>query len=81
MLSNVCINSYHPLSFAPILNLVEVFSHWLAFDNVTQLILSSSQPFFLKLVENNDTLKWLVGSFTKEQMKLPPVPVTTRWDS
>ena len=38
-LSNIFINSYHVLCLAHILNLVgEIFSHWVAFDYVTQLI-------------------------------------------
>ena len=47
VLSNVFINSHHVLCLAHILNLVgEVFSHWPAFDNVTQLITLIKSAFF-----------------------------------
>ena len=49
MLSNAFINSYHVLCLAHILNLVgEVFSHWPAFDNATQLITFIKSAIFLK---------------------------------
>ena len=49
VLSNVFINSYHMLCLAHILNLVgKVFSHWVAFENVTQLITLIKSAFFLK---------------------------------
>ena len=48
---------------------------------LSSLLLSSSQPFLKKLAEKNDDLKWLECSLPKEQVKLPPVPVATRWNS
>ena len=63
MLSNVFINSYHVLCFAHILYLVgEVFSHWPAFDNVTQLITFIKSAFFFKkkkLIAKSNTLNGL----------------------
>ena len=44
-------------------------------------LLSSSQPFFLKVSLKKQFLKWLEVSLPKEHMKLPPVPVAARWNS
>ena len=43
-----------------------LFSHWLAFDNITQLIIFIKSAFFKK---------WIECSLLKEQVKLLPVPV------
>jgi len=59
----------------------EVFSHWSAFDNVTQLITFIKSTFFKKASRKKRYLKWLEGSLPKEHVKLPPVPVATRWNS
>ena len=65
------------LCLGHILNLVgEEFSHWPTFDNVTQFITFIKSAFLKRL-----HLKWLEGSQPKEQVKLPSVPVVTRWNS
>ena len=70
MLSNV-FNSYHMLCLAHILNLVsEVFSHWPAFDNVTQLITLKS-AFLKKLVKKSDTLNGLKVPYLRSKWNYP----------
>ena len=51
LLLNVFINNYHVLYLANILNLGEVFSHWPAFDNITQFITFIKSAFLKKLVK------------------------------
>lgn len=49
ILPNVIVNSYHVSCFTYILNLVEVFSQWPEFDNVSQLTTFIKSSFFKKL--------------------------------
>ena len=46
-------------------------------------LLSSSQPFLESRVKKKKkrSLEWLENYLPKEQVKLPPVPVATRWNS
>ena len=86
VLSIVFINGYHALCIDHILNLAgEVFSHWPAFDNVTQLITFIKSALKKKKKKKLDKktwyLTWFDGSLPREQGKLPPVPMGTSWNS
>ena len=82
VLSAVYPNSLHVLCIAHIVNLVsEVYHHHSDFKYTADLISMIKSSLFKKPGRKSRFLKFLGDYIATSAVKLPPVPVSTRWNS
>uniref|UniRef100_UPI00358FF509 uncharacterized protein n=1 Tax=Myxine glutinosa TaxID=7769 RepID=UPI00358FF509 len=75
-------NSCHVPCLAHIVNVsAQVFQHWPEFGNVATIVKMIKAAFLKKAARKARYLRFLKDFLPKEQVKLPPVPVSTRWNS
>ena len=82
VLSAIYPNSVHILCLAHIVNLAaEVFHCYKNFSHTANLILMVKSSLFIKPGRKSRLLKYMNDFISKEDVKLPPVPVSSRWNS
>ena len=82
VLAPVFSTSLHVLCMAHILNLAgECFHNWADFTHTATLVTMVKSAFFKKPGRKSRYLDYLAEFLPSEQVKLPPVPVSTRWNS
>lgn len=82
VLSVVFSNATHVLCLAHIVNLAaEVFRHHSYLKHTADLIAMIKSAFYKKPGRKSRYLKFLDDFLPKSEVKLPPVPVGTRWNS
>ena len=82
VLSVVLPNSTHILCLAHIVNLAaEVFHKYHYFQHIDTLIIMIKSSFFKKTGRIARFLRFLSDTIAPMDVKLPPVPVSTRWNS
>lgn len=82
VLSAVYPNSVHVCCLAHIVNLAaEVFHHHADFQHTSDLIAMIKSSLFKKPGRKSRLLKFLADFIASADVKLPPVPVSSRWNS
>ena len=82
VLSAVYPNSVHVLCLAHIVNLAaEVFHHHSDFSHTSDLITMIKSSLFKKPGRKSRLLKYMSDFISSAEVKLPPVPVSSRWNS
>ena len=82
VMSAVYSNSVHILCLAHIVNLAaEVFHLYKDFSHTANLITMIKSSLFKKPGRKSRLLKYMSDLISKEDVKLPPVPVSSRWNS
>ena len=82
VLSAVLLNSVHVLCLAHIVNLAaEVFHHHCVFMHTCDLVTMIKSSLFKKLGRKSRSFKYLSDFISSTDVKLPLVPVSTRWNS
>ena len=82
VLSAVYPNSVHVMCTAHIVNLAsEVFPHRTDFKHTSDLIAMIKSSFFKKPGKKSRLLKFLADFIASSDVKLPPVLVSSRWNS
>ena len=80
MFSHRCSQSLCML--AHILNLAgECFQHWADFSHTATLVTMVKSSFFKKPGRKSQYLAYLAEFLPSEKVRIPPVPVSTRWNS
>ena len=74
--------SVHILCLAHIINLAaEIFHHYKDFSHTANLITMIKSSLFKKPGRKSRLLKYVSEFLSKDDVKLPPVPVSSRWNS
>ena len=82
VLSAVFTDSVHVLCLAHIVNLAgDIFQKWPEFGRIATLTSMVKSSFFKKPARKGRYIDFLVKYPPKEQVKLPPVPCSTRWNT
>ena len=82
VLSPVFPKSTHILCLAHVVNLgAEIFRHYVEFSHTSDLITMIKSSLFKKPGRKCRFLKYLGDFIPSSDVKLPPVPVSTRWNS
>ena len=75
-------NSLHVLCLAHIANLTaEVFHHYPDFSHMCDLVTMIKSSLYKKPGRKSRLLQFLADFISSTDVKLPPVPVSTRWNS
>lgn len=82
VLAAVFPSAVHVLCLAHIINLVgDIFQKWNEFGRIATLVSMIKSAFFKKPGRKSRYLKYIAQYLPKDQVKLPPVPVSTRWNT